>query len=140
MRIQYLTIQNPEHSKPGLFEHQIFNGPVSKRLGFSFKNRISNVFYEMATICRISNGRASGFQIPFQIQTICNPTSCRPIQTSPDFGSLLYLDLHLIKLIEGNGSGQQIGNINKSCPTPMYFAIPLVQLSTNCENGCWCNE
>ena len=69
-----------EHSKPGLFKHQNFNGPVFKRLGFSFNIRISNVFDEMATICQISNGRASGFQIPFQIQTICNPTSCRPIR------------------------------------------------------------
>ena len=36
---------------------------------------------------QISNGWASIFQIPFENQTICNPTSFRPfkIQTCPDF-------------------------------------------------------
>ena len=36
--------------------------------------------------------RISGFQIPFKIWTICNPTSFRPfkIQSSPDFRSPLY--------------------------------------------------
>ena len=43
----------------------------------------------------ISNGWAFGFQIPFQIRTICNPTSFWPfqIQTSPDFRSPLYWTL-----------------------------------------------
>ena len=43
---------------------------------------------------QISNGWASGFQIPFEIQTICKPTSFWPseIQTSPDFRSPLELD------------------------------------------------
>ena len=43
-------------------------------------------------MCRISNGWTSWFQIPFEIRTICNPTSSWPckIQTSPEFRSPLY--------------------------------------------------
>ena len=43
-----------------------------------------------------SNGRASGFQIPFEIGTICKPTSFWPIEIkiSLDFRSLLYSNAH----------------------------------------------
>ena len=43
------------------------------------------VFEILTKIVYISNGRASGFQIPFDFQTICKQT-----RTSPDFKAPLY--------------------------------------------------
>ena len=104
-----------DHTKSRLFEGRISNGPVFEWLGFShgysfspnhLKTRIFKIgthlsgfqmiFDKMAAICPILNGWASGFQNPFKIQTICNPTS--KIQTSLDFRSPLqsfYMTLHI---------------------------------------------
>ena len=60
---------------------------------------------------QISNGWASGFQIPFKIRTIWNTNSFQPfkIKTSPEFRSPLYLHetclicfIRLLNLIEIN--------------------------------------
>ena len=58
--------------------------------------QISNGFWtKWRPFVWISNGWASGFQIPFEIQTICNPTCFGPfeIQTRSDFRSPLYLTI-----------------------------------------------
>ena len=70
------TIWKPDHSKTGCFCPD-FKWFLTKWRPF----------------IQISNGWASGFQIPFKIQTICNPTSFWPfkIQTSLDFRSPLYM-------------------------------------------------
>ena len=75
------------HLKSGLFEGRISNGPVFKWSGFSYQPFEIQTFF-----VRILNGWASGFQIPFEIQTICNPTCFGPfeIQTRSDFRSPLY--------------------------------------------------
>ena len=88
-----------KHLKSGHFEGLISNGPVFKWSGFSYRpfkirtflSGFQMVFDKMAAFVRISNGWASGFQIPFEIQTICNPTSFGPfeIQTRSDFRSPL---------------------------------------------------
>ena len=55
---------------------------------------------------QISNGQASGLQIPFQIQTICIPASNRSfkIQTSPEFRFPLSFvpaqDITVLKMIQ----------------------------------------
>ena len=100
-----------KHLKSGLFEGPISNGPVFKWSGFSygyslnpnqsktglfkirtFLFRFRMFFTKWLPFVRISNGQASGLQIPFKVQTICNPTSLWPleIQTSPDLRSPLY--------------------------------------------------
>ena len=90
------TFKIPKHLKYGLFEGWISNGSVLKWWGFSYGYSdfpgFQMFFDQMAAICLISNGWASGFQIPFKIQTICNPTSFRPfeIQISPDLRSPRY--------------------------------------------------
>ena len=69
------TIQRLHHSKSGRFclDFKCF---LTKRQPF----------------VQISNVWASWFQIPFEIQTICKPTSIWPfkIQTNPDLRSPLY--------------------------------------------------
>ena len=69
------TIQKPDHSK-------------SRRFCPDFKWFLT----KWRQFVRISNGWALGFQMPFKIQTICNPTSFGPfeIQTRSDYRSLLY--------------------------------------------------
>ena len=68
------TIWKPDLSKSGLF-YPDFKWFLTKWLPF----------------VRISNGLASGFQIPFEIWIICNQTSFQSfeIQTSPDYRSPL---------------------------------------------------
>ena len=74
-----------KHLKSGFFKDQISNGPVFKWWGFNndysfspnhlksgcFCRDFKMVFDNMADICQ--DGWASGFQINFEIQTICNP-------------------------------------------------------------------
>ena len=69
------TIWKPDHSKSGRFCPD-FKWLLTKRWPFVW----------------ISNGWASGFQIPFKIQNISNPTCFGPfkIQTRLDFRSPLY--------------------------------------------------
>ena len=71
------TIRKPDHSKSEHFCLD-FQWLLTKQRPFVW----------------ISNDRASGFQIPFKIWTICKPTSFWPlkIQTSPNFRSPLYFD------------------------------------------------
>ena len=84
-----------KHMKSGRFEGQISNGwalAMSKAIVPTIWNRtiwnldvfipISNVFWQNC-------GHLSGFQIPLEILTICNPTSFRPfkILTCLDFRS-----------------------------------------------------
>ena len=89
-----------KHLKSGLFEGQISNGPVFKWRDFSYglcnhsKFRLFCPDFKWfltkwLQFVGISNGWASGFQIPFKIWTNCNSTSFQPfeIQTSPDFRS-----------------------------------------------------
>ena len=102
-----------KHLKSWLFEGWISNGPVFKWMGFSYgysPNHSKTGPFKIRTILSgfkmflrkwhlfvwISNGWVSGFQIPFKIWTICNPTSFWPfkIQTSPDFRSPLYNNLN----------------------------------------------
>ena len=96
--------------KSGLFEGQILNGPVFKWSGFNngysyspnhlktrpfetqtFLSRLQMVLTKWLPVVGISNGWASGFQIPFEIDTICNPTYFGPFKfyTVPDFRSPL---------------------------------------------------
>ena len=91
--------------KSGLFEGPISNGPVLKWPGFSFGYSTNHskpghfcsdfkwFLTKWRPFVQTSNGWTSRFQIPFEIQTICNPTSFWPfeIQTRSDFRSPLYL-------------------------------------------------
>ena len=93
-----------KHLKSRLFEDRIYNGPVFKKSGFNygfgpnhsktgcFCQEFKWFLTKWQPILKISKGRASGFQIPFEICTICNQTSFRPfkIQTSSDFRSPLH--------------------------------------------------
>ena len=102
-----------KHSKSGLFESRISNGPVFKWSGFSYQpfeiqtflSGFQMVLTKWRPFVRISNGWASGFQIPFKIQTICNPTCFGPfeIQTRSDFRSPLYLKSDLKRVWISNG-------------------------------------
>ena len=60
----------------------------------TFLSGFQMLFDKWQPFVQISNGWASGFQIPSKIRTICNPTSFWPfdIQTSPNFIFLLHLD------------------------------------------------
>ena len=97
-----------KHLKSGLFEGRISNDTNFKEsefsYGYSYTVGIWNPeTFEIRTFRRsdfkwsaFSNGRAlamaSGIQIPFKIQTICNPTSFEPfeIQNRSDFRTPLY--------------------------------------------------
>ena len=104
------NIWNLETFEIWLFDGQISHDPVFEWSGFSYSYSYSQSqpfkkpkYLKSERFCleykwfltkwqlyvRISNGWASGFQIPFKIQTIWNPTSFLPfkIQTSPDFRS-----------------------------------------------------
>ena len=60
--------------KSWLFEGGISNGPVFKRSGLRYGD-FKWFSTKWGTFVRISNGWVSRFQIPFEIQIICNPTS-----------------------------------------------------------------
>ena len=57
--------------------------------------RISNGFYKMGPLVRISNCQASRYQTPLETCTNCKPTSFWPFQTQkcPDLRSPLFSDL-----------------------------------------------
>ena len=76
----YQNNYSPNHSK---------NKPFKIR---TFLSGFPMVLTKWGPFVRISNGRASGFQMPFEIQTICNPTCFGPLemQTRLDFRSPLY--------------------------------------------------
>ena len=76
-----LTTASPNHSKTGPFKIQTFLS------GFQM------VLTKRQPFVLISNEWASGFQIPLEIWTICNPTSVQPfkILTWLVFRWLLYL-------------------------------------------------
>ena len=87
--------------KSRLCEGQISNGwafAMAKPIVPTIQNpdifvQIFNFFFtKWRPSVWISNHWASGFQIPFEIRTICNLTSFWPfkIQTTPDFRSPLY--------------------------------------------------
>ena len=71
----------PNHSKTGPFKIPMFCPDLNWLL-----TKCGSFVY-------ISNSQASGVQIPFKIQTICNPTTfwTFEIQTSPNFRSPQYL-------------------------------------------------
>ena len=88
-----------KHLKYGLFEGQISNGTVFKCSGFSNSYAIVSTIKKpdlsksghfsldfkwfltnWQTLVWISKGWASRFQIPFEIRTICNPTSFWPFK------------------------------------------------------------
>ena len=73
---------SPNHSKMRTFKI------------WMFLPRFWMVLTKWQPIVQISNGLASGFQIPLKIRTICNSTSFRQfkIQTSQDFRFPLRLD------------------------------------------------
>ena len=102
---QYSGDLKPDHFKSILFDGQISNGrvfkcrdlamaivPTIQKLDHSkyFFVQISNVFFpKWLPFVWFSNGWAYKFQIPFEILSICKPTSFWPIkiQTSPNFRS-----------------------------------------------------
>ena len=84
---------------------------------------------------RISNGWASGFQILFEIRTICNPTSfCQfEIQTGPDLKSPLNVCKLQQKIIIFKNSGLTIsleGNV-------WDLWCPLFEISWRCSKVWW---
>ena len=90
------NIWNPDFLKVG-FQMVRFSNGRALAINHSKSGRFCPDFKWFLTkwrpFVRISNGWASGFQIPFEIQTICNPTCFGPfeIQTRSDFRSPLYL-------------------------------------------------
>ena len=105
VRIWNPTIWNPETLlKVGFQMVQFSNGRASALVSFSFSLNHSKAkpsvsfcpdfkwfLTKWQLFVWISNGWASRFQVPFEIQTICNPTSFGPfkIQTRSDFRSPL---------------------------------------------------
>ena len=97
-----------KHLKSRLFEGRFSNGwavvivPTIWKLDHSKFGCFCLDFKWFLTKWRpfvwISNGWEILFQIPFEIGTICNPTSFWPfeIQTNPDFRSLLYTNYQCI--------------------------------------------
>ena len=89
------NIWNPDFLKVG-FQMVRFSNGRALAINHSKSGRFCPDFKWFLTkwrpFVRISNGWASGFQIPFEIQTICNPTCFGPfeIQTRSDFRSPLY--------------------------------------------------
>ena len=75
--------QRDNHAKTGPFKIQTLLS------GFQL------VFDKMAAICRDLNGWASSLQIPFEIQTTCNPTCFGPfiIPTRSDFRSCNFVPI-----------------------------------------------
>ena len=89
------TNWNPDFLKVGFQMIRFSNSralAINHSKIWTFLSGFQMVFDKMAAFVRISNGWASGFQIPFEIQTICNPTCFGPfeIQTRSDFRSPLY--------------------------------------------------
>ena len=96
------NIWNPDFLKVG-FQMVRFSNGRALAINHSKSGRFCPDFKWFLTkwrpFVRISNGWASGFQIPFEIQTICNPTCFGPfeIQTRSDFRSPLYLNTRLVR-------------------------------------------
>ena len=104
--VRYSEDLKPDPLKSGLSEGGISNGPVFKWSCFSNGYSYSPNHSKSGHFCldfkwfltkwrlfvHISNCWASGFQIPFKIRTVCNPTSFQPfkIHTSLYFRSPLY--------------------------------------------------
>ena len=67
------------HCKSELYEGRISNGPIFKWLGFSYGYESqpfqNEIIQNLDIFIQISHGWAFRYQIPFKIQTICNPTS-----------------------------------------------------------------
>ena len=81
--LSYDHSYSPAHSQTGTFKIQ------------TFLSRFQWLLTKWRPFIRILNDWASGCQIPFEIQTICNSTSFWPfkIQNSPDFRSPLLTEI-----------------------------------------------
>ena len=75
------TLEIQKHSKSGLFENEILDGLVFQGSGYGpdqlkpvFCPDFKCLFMRWRQFVLISDGHASGFQIPFKIQIMCKPT------------------------------------------------------------------
>ena len=91
--------------KSGLFEGRAL--PTIRKLDHSKSGQFST---KLRPFVWISNGWTLGFQIPFEIWTIGNPTSFWrfKIQTTPDFRSPLYSDRNVINFTKFHFKSQAI--------------------------------